>query len=759
VNAVAVAANGDVYVGGAFTSIGLVAASNVARWDGTAWNGLGNGTTATTNGVSGTVNALAVRGTDLYVGGSFTAGYTTAGQQPLNRVARWDGTAWKGLGNGSTAATTVNNGVNNTVQALAVLGTDLYVGGNFTVANSVAGQQALSRVARWDGTAWSGLGNGATAATGTNNGVSSTVNALAVRNTDVFVGGLFITGYATAGQQPLNRVARWDGTVWNGLGNGAAAPTAGNNGVNNTVNALAVSGTDLYMGGSFTTVYTAASSSVLNRVARWDGTAWSGLGTGLSGTVQALAVAGSQLVAGGAFTTVGDGSKQLSRVGFYTLPFTLSSVSPAAELPGQVFTLTGTGFTAASTVRFGSTAATGLSFVSATQLTATVPAGLGAGSAPVSVTTGSTTTATQPFTVLAVYDGGAVGTYAAAVPATASTGDGSWHYLLSSGGQVVAAYSYTGASLGDLALDVLRADPAQPVRQDPRQHFYLGRNWHLTNSAGRFDGRTVQLRLYGLAAEQAQLQAADNTATLPNLKATQYSGPNEDCDLANDAANAEHRTLAAPATQPAGTAYFVAEMSVADHFSEFYLTGSATPLPVELTAFTATPVGPTGYNPAAVRLAWTTASEKDSQAFEVERSLDGERFARIGTVAAAGTSSSARNYELTDTNPPIHQSTIYYRLKQLDADGTFSYSPVRTVALTGAAAGLALYPNPTRSGAATLAGTLPGAAVTVIDALGRPVATATADASGTAALRLPAGLPAGVYVVRAGAQAVRLTVE
>ena len=97
-------------------------------------------------------------------------------------------------------------------------------------------------------------------------------------------------------------------------------------------------------------------------------------------------------------------------------------------------------------------------------------------------------------------------------------------------------------------------------------------------------------------------------------------------------------------------------------------------------------------------------------------------------------------------------------------DGTFHYSPVRTVALTGAAAGLALYPNPTGhgpafGGAATLLGAQPGAVVTVFDALGRPVLSATADATGTAALTLPAGLPTGVYVVRAGAHAVRLTVE
>jgi PKD repeat protein len=71
---------------------------------------------------------------------------------------------------------------------------------------------------------------------------------------------------------------------------------------------------------------------------------------------------------------------------------------------------------------------------------------------------------------------------------------------------------------------------------------------------------------------------------------------------------------------------------------------------------------------------------------------------------------------------------------------------------------LAVYPNPT-AGAATLTGATPCASVTVLDAVGRVVLAATADATGTAALALPAELPSGVYVVRAGQQAVRLTVE
>lgn len=91
----------------------------------------------------------------------------------------------------------------------------------------------------------------------------------------------------------------------------------------------------------------------------------------------------------------------------------------------------------------------------------------------------------------------------------------------------------------------------------------------------------------------------------------------------------------------------------------------------------------------------------------------------------------------------------------MDEDGTFSYSPVRTVALTSR---LSLYPNPTHS-AATLTGAVPGTAVTVTDALGQEVLAVTADATGTATLVLPRGLAPGAYVVRVGSKVLRLTGE
>ena len=71
--------------------------------------------------------------------------------------------------------------------------------------------------------------------------------------------------------------------------------------MNARVSALAVSGTDLYAGGSFTT----AGGGSANYIAKWDGTAWSALGSGLNNTVSALAVISSNLYVGGSFTTAG----------------------------------------------------------------------------------------------------------------------------------------------------------------------------------------------------------------------------------------------------------------------------------------------------------------------------------------------------------------------------------------------------------------------------------------------------------------------
>ncbi len=179
---------------------------------------------------------------------------------------------------------------------------------------------------------------------------------------------------------------------------------------------------------------------------------------------------------------------------------------------------------------------------------------------------------------------------------------------------------------------------------------------------------------------------------------------------------------------------------------------TTTPLPVTLVDFTAQLAG------RAVQLDWHTASERNAARFEVERSLDAVNFTYLGARPAAGTSSVAHAYAFTDSALPVGTTTLYYRLRQVDVDGTSTYSPVRAVALAPSAAGVALFPNPTTR-LTTLTGASAHASVQVLDALGRTVLMATADAAGVTPLALPAGLAPGVYVVRTGSQALRLLLE
>lgn len=188
-------------------------------------------------------------------------------------------------------------------------------------------------------------------------------------------------------------------------------------------------------------------------------------------------------------------------------------------------------------------------------------------------------------------------------------------------------------------------------------------------------------------------------------------------------------------------------------FSLWTLGNSTNPLPVELVAFTAKAQGT-----AAVALAWRTASEKNSAYFEVERSLNGTDFGKMATVRAQGNTVATSNYSLLDAQLPTAAKTLYYRLRQVDQDGTATYSSVQSVALAGRTALLTLSPNPAHT-TVGLSGAVADTAVLVLDALGRVMTMTTTDAAGNATLALPAGLASSVYVVRIGTESTRLTIE
>jgi hypothetical protein len=307
------------YAGGDFGIVDQQVAWGIAKWDGKSWSALGSDT-------STTVRALAVfddgsgAGPALYAGGS----YISAGGQSMNRIARWDGQSWSALG----------SGVNAEVRALSVFddgsgaGPGLYAGGHFLTAGGVS----ASRIAKWDGQGWSALGSG----------MDWPVNVLTVFDDGLGTGPALVAGgqFNTAGGVSASRIAKWDGLAWSALGSGTS----------HQVLALTVfddgSGPALYAGGTFTT----AGGLGANRIARWDGQDWSTLGSGMNEQVWSLngfddgSGAASALYAGGLFTSSPGGDAFLAKwscptiddvPGCFGNPAVLEALSSTAKIGGS----------------------------------------------------------------------------------------------------------------------------------------------------------------------------------------------------------------------------------------------------------------------------------------------------------------------------------------------------------------------------------------------------------------------------------------
>lgn len=110
-------------------------------------------------------------------------------------------------------------------------------------------------------------------------------------------------------------------------------------------------------------------------------------------------------------------------------------------------------------------------------------------------------------------------------------------------------------------------------------------------------------------------------------------------------------------------------------------------LPVELTDFQAHKKN------RSVLLSWETASEINNRGFHIEYSNNGKDFEGIGWVEGAGNSSKVQHYQFIDESPSA--GTNYYRLLQVDFDGTSSYSDIKTVLLKSNF-DFDIYPNPSR---------------------------------------------------------------
>jgi trimeric autotransporter adhesin len=244
----------DIYVGGQFTDLGGVSgATNIARWDGSAWHALDTG-------LEYGPSAIIRVGSWIYAGGSFK---NAGGDPDADNLARWDGNAWSSLGGNNLA------GANDMVFDLETDGTKLFVAGQFANA---AGIPDADTVAVWDGSAWFALGTGLPGAY---------VRSLALYDGQLYAGGTYTF------------LAHFDGASWSYLP-GLTSPQG-------DIYLYPV-GNDLYVGGAF---LNAGSIDEADHIARWDGSNWHALGNGLNGSVYALAGYGSNLIVSGTFTDAG----------------------------------------------------------------------------------------------------------------------------------------------------------------------------------------------------------------------------------------------------------------------------------------------------------------------------------------------------------------------------------------------------------------------------------------------------------------------
>ncbi len=335
----------SVYAGGVFTSAGSESSTAlIARWDGDGWHSIGAPAISTATGAD--VDAIAVDAVTgkVYVGGNFT----NAGGNPLaDFLAVWDGAGWQPF----CAPITAN------VKALQIIGRTLYIGGDFAGGAGLVSADKLVRcdldtgtpsstvpdaaheinsavyaltadaagrlyaagsfinidgiagadhVAMYDG-AWHAMSAGA---------VGAITRSIASDGTNVYIGSDAVD---IAGIPQADHVAKWNGSAWSALGANAAT-TNGWLPTTTFINAIATSGANVYVAGSF---QDADGHPTADMVAGFNGFSWAPLGSDgagngplVSGPGNAIAAFGGQVVVGGNFVSAG-GDARASYVARY----------------------------------------------------------------------------------------------------------------------------------------------------------------------------------------------------------------------------------------------------------------------------------------------------------------------------------------------------------------------------------------------------------------------------------------------------------
>lgn len=124
------------------------------------------------------------------------------------------------------------------------------------------------------------------------------------------------------------------------------------------------------------------------------------------------------------------------------------------------------------------------------------------------------------------------------------------------------------------------------------------------------------------------------------------------------------------------------------YFNDFtLLVADCGPLPVQLTSF----VG--RYAGGKSILNWQTSQEVNSNEFELLRSFDGENFVKVASIKSVGNSNKINNYSYQDNINNNLSSNVFYRLKQIDIDGKYTFSSIVKIKLNFKS-NLTIFPNP-----------------------------------------------------------------
>lgn len=170
----------------------------------------------------------------------------------------------------------------------------------------------------------------------------------------------------------------------------------------------------------------------------------------------------------------------------------------------------------------------------------------------------------------------------------------------------------------------------------------------------------------------------------------------------------------APGTQSQNLSSNSVSVTGITAFSPWTLVAPASTLPIELLDFSA------NYNHLNnVDIMWATASEKNNDFFTVERSTDAVSFKELFKIKGAGTCLRKTDYKSIDTQP--EKGISYYRLKQTDFNGRFSYSQIQAVS-SNESGSFNVFPNPNESGALKItSNSVSGFDITLTDVFGRVV--------------------------------------